>query len=328
MLAHRGLQAPRPPAPLVAQRPERIQLPTPFPVGGVNAFYLPGAEPALVDVGTHTPAAWAELTKALDGRKVAHIVATHAHVDHFGQAAKACSSMGARLLAHELDSATIETFDESASRRAREYRDGLAHAGVPPAENANLWDQGRRFDDCGQSATVHQRLQEGDRLSLGDDEYEVLHAPGHTPGSLLLRQAEGEHTFTGDTILPQITPNALSVTRAERHALPTYLRTLHHLRELELGLILPGHRPAFEDHTTAIDGALRHAELRQQRILTILSQGVQTAYDVALALFRKIERKDLFLAISEVLGHLSVLEEEALVTRHEGPRHDAFEPTA
>jgi len=47
--------------------------------------------------------------------------------------------------------------------------------------------------------TIDQFLKAGDGLSFGEERLEVLHTPGHTPGSLCF-YAEGIGLFTGDTL--------------------------------------------------------------------------------------------------------------------------------
>lgn len=53
--------------------------------------------------------------------------------------------------------------------------------------------------------TVDRRLKEGDRITLGQSELEVITIVGHTPGSiaLLYRDPSGSpHLFTGDSLFP------------------------------------------------------------------------------------------------------------------------------
>lgn len=82
-------------------------------------------------------------------------------------------------------------------------------------------------------------LGEGDRLSLGTLEFEVLATPGHTPGGVCYRC--GEALFTGDTLF------AGGVGRTD---LPggdgaALKRSLEKLAALEGGLtVYPGHGPA------------------------------------------------------------------------------------
>jgi glyoxylase-like metal-dependent hydrolase (beta-lactamase superfamily II) len=52
---------------------------------------------------------------------------------------------------------------------------------------------------------VDERLQHGDRLTVGDIDLEIIHLRGHTPGSVavLYRDPEGvPHLFTGDSLFP------------------------------------------------------------------------------------------------------------------------------
>lgn len=79
----------------------------------------------------------------------------------------------------------------------------------------------------------------GDRLALAGMTFEVLHTPGHTPGSVCLRF--GEHLFSGDTLFagscgrtdfPGSSPAAMG-------------RSLTRLSQLEDGLkVYPGHGEA------------------------------------------------------------------------------------
>jgi glyoxylase-like metal-dependent hydrolase (beta-lactamase superfamily II) len=52
---------------------------------------------------------------------------------------------------------------------------------------------------------VDERLEHGDRVSVGDVDLEIIHLRGHTPGSVavLYRDPEGTpHLFTGDSLFP------------------------------------------------------------------------------------------------------------------------------
>lgn len=286
---------------------ERFDLATPFPVGGVNAYYLPGDTPTLVDTGTRTGPARRALDEALAGRPVDCVVVTHGHVDHFGLAAHVKEATGAQVWVHGADAAVLTDYVRVAAGRTARHVDGLREAGVPDDDVERMRADAERFDAWGEAVDVDRRLAGGETIAMGDDEYEVIHAPGHTPGSILLRGGDLPRTFTGDTILERITPNALSVRPEDRDALPTYLDTLRRLAKDDLGVIHPGHGSAFEGHDEVIRGALRHAEIRQGRLLSALDEGARTAYDLARGLFRRLPDDQLFLAISEVLGHLNAL---------------------
>ena len=83
-------------------------------------------------------------------------------------------------------------------------------------------------------------LDEGDVVDLGDHAYQVLHLPGHPPGSIGLYDLATKTLFSGDAIyngpLYDAHPNA---------DIPTYLRTLQRLKSLGAEVIHGGHYTSF-----------------------------------------------------------------------------------
>ncbi|HEX9816795.1 MAG TPA: MBL fold metallo-hydrolase [Candidatus Thermoplasmatota archaeon] len=282
-------------------------IPTPFPVGDVKAWYLPGRVPALIDPGPRTDDAWEALERHVRKHPVKFVLFTHHHVDHSGLAARLQREFGVEVAAHRLEADVLAHWGERAAERERDYEHGLVRAGVPPGLLEKMRYGGRRFDTFAENVTADHRLEEGSRLSLGDDDFEVLHVPGHTSGSIVLRRTDRTISLSGDTLLAKITPNALSVRASERNALPDYLRTLARLRGEQLGEILPGHGPRFSNPHEVIDAGLRHAQLRQQRIRSFLATGPTTAFDMAQRLFLRLPDSQQFLAVSETLGHLECM---------------------
>jgi len=105
-----------------------------------------------------------EVTRILDllGRHkltVKVIVSTHAHIDHVGGLSKLHQYTGAPVLMHRDDLPLYQAMDMQA-----------AYLGVQPPELAD----------------VDQLLKEGDVLRWGAFEAQVIHTPGHTPGSVSL----------------------------------------------------------------------------------------------------------------------------------------------
>lgn len=78
--------------------------------------------------------------------------------------------------------------------------------------------------------------KEGDRLTLAGMTFEVLHTPGHTPGSLCLRF--GEHLFSGDTLFA----GSCGRTDFPGSSPAAMVRSLSRLAQLEDDLkVYPGH---------------------------------------------------------------------------------------
>lgn len=305
---------------------EHWAIPTPFPVGDVNTWYLPGNVPTLIDPGPKTGPAWDALEPHLKGKRIQRVLFTHHHVDHAGLAARLQRDYGAEIVAHKTEADVLAHWGERAQEREDDYEKGLIRAGVPETLLEQMRYGGRRFDSYAETVEVDRRLTGGDRIELGDRNFEVHHVPGHTAGSIVLRRDDHAFSFSGDTLLQKITPNALSVRASERNALPDYLGTLRRLQTTDLGVVLPGHGATFRNAPAVIANGLRHAELRQERILKLLAERADTAFGVAQRLFTKLPDNQQFLAVSETLGHVECLKQSKKVAVKKQGATDLYGP--
>ena len=155
----------------VAPDVHRIQL---LPGAGLNA-YLVGD--VLVDAGLARSAP--KLVEALGDRPVAEHVATHAHLDHVGGSAELLARYG-------LDGLAIGVGDAEAVRTGRA-------AGSSGAAGRVL----ARFAGSFPPAPVTRELREGDEVGPG---FEVLDAPGHSPGQVVLWRAADRLLVAGDVL--------------------------------------------------------------------------------------------------------------------------------
>jgi hydroxyacylglutathione hydrolase len=106
--------------------------------------------------------------------RVKYIVATHAHIDHVGGIEKLKQATGAAVLMHQSDLPLYKNLALQAEWL------GVAAPGV---------------------TDVDQFLKEGDSLRCGTLSLEVLHTPGHSPGSLSLHlPGENQRILSGDTL--------------------------------------------------------------------------------------------------------------------------------
>jgi glyoxylase-like metal-dependent hydrolase (beta-lactamase superfamily II) len=101
------------------------------------------------------------------------IAITHAHIDHIGGASKLRALTGAPIYMNEEDSALAANLEIQA--------DWL---GVETPENPG----------------IDTAAKEGDVLRVGVIEAQVIHTPGHTPGSLSLFLASEKRLIAGDTL--------------------------------------------------------------------------------------------------------------------------------
>jgi len=145
-----------------------------------------------------------------------YIVATHAHIDHVGGIEKLKRATGAAVLMHEADLPLYQNLAMQA-----------AWLGVVPP---GLID-------------VDQFLREGHTLRWGSLTLEVLHTPGHSPGSLSLRLlGDQPRIFSGDTLFQ----GSIGRTDLWGGSFDQILRSIQNtlLRFPDATSVFPGHGPS------------------------------------------------------------------------------------
>jgi glyoxylase-like metal-dependent hydrolase (beta-lactamase superfamily II) len=127
---------------------------------------------ALIDAGGDIPKLLAEVKKR--GLTLERLLVTHGHLDHAGGVAELSEMLNIPV--------------EGPQEEDKFWLDGMAQQarmfGFPPT---------RGF-------TPDRWLHEGDTVKVGDEELEVLHCPGHTPGHIVFFHRAGRLAFVGDVL--------------------------------------------------------------------------------------------------------------------------------
>lgn len=145
------------------------------------------------------------------GVKLLYLVNTHAHGDHAADNVALVAATGATLCLHSWDM----------------YR--LSHPEIAPEEGFSL--------PVAPSVADHY-LHDGEVLEVGAVRLEVLHTPGHTPGSICVYEREAGVLFTGDTLY-RARVGVTSQAGGNPGALAKSLRRLAELPDATL--VYPGH---------------------------------------------------------------------------------------
>jgi glyoxylase-like metal-dependent hydrolase (beta-lactamase superfamily II) len=89
-------------------------------------------------------------------------------------------------------------------------------------------------------APATRTVDEGDVIDVGDRRFEVLHLPGHSPGSIGLWEAETGILFSGDAIY-----DGPLLDELPGSDIPSYVATMKRLRDLPVTVVHAGHDPSF-----------------------------------------------------------------------------------
>ncbi len=307
----------------------RIAVPTPFAVGEVNCYLLTGSPLTLVDTGPNSGTALDRIEQGLAEHRLRVedlelIVLTHQHMDHQGLLEILARRSGADVsalaqLAPWLADyrASTKADDEYAQRTMRLH-------GLPDEINTLLGVLSAGLHGYGSSGEVTVPLSDGDTIVMGGHSYTVHHRPGHSPSDTVFHDPETGLLIGGDHLLAHISSNAL-VTRPLGDAAPgprptpliAYSTSLAATRELSVSNLLTGHGETIRDHVSLIDARLRDQERRARKLLSLLSDGPLTAYELAQQMWGRVALTQAYLTLSEVLGHLDLLLVDGSVNEYE-----------
>jgi glyoxylase-like metal-dependent hydrolase (beta-lactamase superfamily II) len=190
----------------------------------------------------------------------------------------------------------------------------------------------RAFRAWGARADVTRPLRDGEALELRDRVFHVHHRPGHSPTDTVFHDRERRILIAGDHLLAHISSNPL-LTRprdpsARRpQALVSYLESLRATRAMDVELVLPGHGDPVTDHRTLIDQRFELHRRRADKLYRLISERPRSAYELAQELWGNIAVTQAYLTLSEVLGHVDLLQNDGRVREVERAGVVAFEAT-
>jgi glyoxylase-like metal-dependent hydrolase (beta-lactamase superfamily II) len=303
------------------------RIPLPLPGDGlraVNVYALeqPGGEVVLVDSGWAIAGAREQLEAGLaeldrDLGQVARVLVTHVHRDHYELGMHLKRLFGARLALGIGEQPSLESM--RATHELSPTMRRLQQAGAAPLVHrlVRLRQERAQRGELPEIDWIlpDEWLRDGTPVELADRTLQVVATPGHTQGHVVFVDEVAGVMFTGDHVLPHITPSigfeALPVDRA----LVDYLASLTLVRGLPDRRMLPAHGPVRPTTHDRIDQLLAHHDDRLAQTARAVDAGNATAHDVAAALpwtrrarsFEDLDPFNQMLAVNETMAHLEVL---------------------
>ncbi len=170
-------------------------------------------------------------------------VATHAHMDHLGgfheferRAIHQSEAHAAETAAESINldvsaysQATMDWFIEIGYDVSSGFLTAIPQKGFDVAEHTMI------------GAAPTRQLAEGDVIDLGNRAFEVLHLPGHSPGSIGLWEATTGVLFSGDAVYDGPLLDDLPGSDVD-----AYLQTMERLAKLPVSVVHAGHDPSMD----------------------------------------------------------------------------------
>jgi len=304
----------------------RLRLPLPWPgVPHCNAWALAAGDGVvLVDTGMHEPGSLAHLERALDqvNLRLDHVrllVCTHAHSDHYGQAAPIVERAGCELWMHPDHQHMTRSLRDPEATFARRLE--VARQSGVPEEPLRAWAEARRGQGPGIAALVEpdRQLVPGVELRTDHGAWSVHHTPGHAPSHVCLFQSDRRLLISGDHLLGRVslfydygwTPDPAG----------EFLDSLEVVDRLDARLCLPGHGRPFTDvraHVHANQGLARE---RIDAVAAAIADGPLTAFEIVPRVYgQALAPANAAWWIQETLCYLTHLERRGAARRLLGER--------
>ena len=309
----------------------QVALPLPGKPTIINVYLvdLRNDEWALVDTGTaHQNSleafAGALRKEGIKREQLRHVLATHHHPDHFGASLHLQEEFGVQIYMHPEERALIEFMKNMDPMAMFEHvrRHGIPVPDKPtePSSPNDSWSAGFK-----PAPKTDHELTDGEVLSLGQREFEVIHTPGHTGGHCCFLLRDTGTFLVGDHLLPRITPHVGVFAGGPSNPLGDFIASQQKCATVEgVDLVGPAHGRTYSDPAYRAQQLIDHHEHRMREMLDFIRKQPANAFQVAEDSFRWVfegdpetQRFNRGAAVMETIAHLNLLEQRGQVVSNE-----------
>jgi len=186
-----------------------------------NIYVFSGKNPTIVDCGTGLMNDYVikEINNIIKLSSIKQIIITHEHFDHCGGVKRIheLSNKNALIFCHVDASEKIEHGESMFARML---------GGVMP------------------NIPVDIKLKEGDDVNIGNSKFQVIHTPGHSPGSMCLYDTYSKSLISGDTVFSF---GSFGRYDFEGGSLSLLKSSIEKLSKFDIKNLYPGHMDYVED---------------------------------------------------------------------------------
>ena len=263
--------------------------PSPFTFKGTGVYFVGANESAtdiaVIDPGPLLTPHLEALRRAIEGKRVTHILVTHTHADHSPAAAPLKEWTGAKTY------------------------------GFGPHDSGK--DEGPKMEEGGDLAFIPDlAVRDGDVIAGNGFTFECVYTPGHTSNHICYALLEEKALFTGDHVMGWST----TVVTPPDGDMAQYMASLRKLIARDDRILYPTHGAPIRNPKPYLEAYLDHRLEREAQILQSIRDGRTTIPQMVEHMYADIDKRLHPAASRSVLAHLIQLEAEGRV-RRDGPSY-------
>jgi glyoxylase-like metal-dependent hydrolase (beta-lactamase superfamily II) len=180
-----------------------------------NIYVILGKNPTIIDCGTglYENEVFKKLNKIVNLNSINQIILTHEHYDHCGGVKKIYekTNNNPKIISHVNASDKIENGKSQFAQML---------GGEMPKMPVDI------------------KLNDKDIINAGDETFEILHTPGHTPGCICLYDKSSKSLISGDTVFSH---GSFGRYDFPGGSLIDLKKSIERLAELDIENLYPGH---------------------------------------------------------------------------------------
>jgi len=258
--------------------------PGPFTFKGTGVYIVGDIDVAVIDPGPDMPEHVEALKRALDGRRVTHILVTHTHSDH-----------------------------SPAAKPLKEWSGAKTYAFGP--HGSGKTEEGVRVEEGGDRDFMPDlRVKDGEIVEGNGFSFECVYTPGHTSNHMCFALREERALFTGDHIMGWST----TVVTPPDGDMAQYMASVRKLQPRDDRILYPTHGAPITEPKPFLAAYIEHRLHREFQIVACIQDGLTTIPEMVARIYADVDKRLHPAASRSVLAHLIQLEQEGRVIARGG----------
>ncbi|HEY7977135.1 MAG TPA: MBL fold metallo-hydrolase [Rhizomicrobium sp.] len=258
--------------------------PGPFTFKGTGVYIVGNKDVAVIDPGPDDASHVDALKRALEGRRVTHILVTHTHSDH-----------------------------SPAAKPLKEWSGARTYAFGP--HGSGKLDDGVRVEEGGDMQFAPDvRVKDGEIIRGNGFTFECVFTPGHTSNHMCYALKEENALFTGDHVMGWST----TVVTPPDGDMAQYMASVKKLMGRSDAVLYPTHGAPVTDPKPFLAAYLEHRLDRERQIIACIREGLSTIPQMVARMYADVDKRLHPAASRSVLAHLIQMEGEGRVVNDGG----------